>query len=165
MKNLILIIMFLLLCPALVLAEGEGSIDDISVAKDYGNQDASILIANDIFLNEFIKEYGYTSRLWALLRKTGYPNLAEEVLKKVILDKHVGPYSNWFYKHNKKHKYNADDDDMLEMVLITLQVERVGYQMGLAQSLSMVFQMYENVAVELKDSALQLYEIYLEDTK
>ena len=93
MKKIILVIMFLLLCPSLILAEKETSFiqneDDIITSES---------IAMDMFSYDIYKKYGEALRLWAFLAATGHNNLAEEISKeaKHIFDDSLFP--NLFYK-------------------------------------------------------------------
>ncbi len=107
MKRLILIIMILLLCPPLVLAEAETSFiqneDDTTISES---------IAMDMFYYDLYKKYGETLRLWSFLAATGHNNLAEEVSKDVknVFDDRF--FADLFYKHNEKYKYATSDEEM-----------------------------------------------------
>ena len=160
MKKLILIIMFLLLCPSLILAEEETSFianeDDIITSES---------IAMDMFYYDIYEEYGLALRLWSFLAATGYDSLAEEVSKDVknVFDDSF--FSNLFYKHNKKYKYSTNDEEMVLLSVLSLNNIVKGYRLGILDSLKMTFDANKDAADLVKDVAPRLYEKYLEDKK
>jgi hypothetical protein len=167
MKNLILIIVFLLLCPSLILAEEEGIISDGDKIK--ANYEASINIANEIFLYKFVGleggggNYGKTVRMYALLFVTGYKNLAEKVLEEEKLDNY---YSlDVFDEYKEKYKYYGKDSEFASMVNSNMASLMTGYRLGMINILSVVFTTHNNVAGDYKAVALEMYEDYLEDKR
>ncbi|MBS1258229.1 MAG: hypothetical protein MAG551_01282 [Candidatus Scalindua arabica] len=168
MKNLILIIVFLLLCPSLVLAEEEGSISDGDKIK--ANYEASINIANEIFLYQFMDtegdggNYGKTVRMYALLFVTGYKNLAEKVLEEEKLDSYSLDVFD-FDKYKEKYKYYGKDSEFFSMVNSNMASLLTGYRLGMINMLSVVFATHTNVAGDYKVVALEMYEDYLEDKR
>ncbi|MHC4270303.1 MAG: hypothetical protein ACYSTS_17840 [Planctomycetota bacterium] len=163
MKKLILIIMFLLLCPSFVLAEEKGDNYDEGIIKRAENMIALRSIATDIFAYEIRERYEEAYRLWALLEETGYKDFAQEVLNDVRLDK-IFEY-DWFYKHNKKYKYNIDDRTMLELMFPILDGMIAGYRMGIITTLSVIFAQDEDLAERYKNSVPEQSKKYLEDKK
>ena len=160
MKKLSLVIMFLLLCPLLILAEEETSFvqneDDIITSES---------IAMDMFSYDIYKKYGEALRLWAFLTATGHNNLAEEVSKEA---KHVfddSSFPDLFYKHNKKYKYSTSDEEMLVLSDIALKNIVKGYRLGTLDSLRMIFDANKDAADLVKDGAPRLYKEYLEKKK
>ena len=160
MKRLILIIIFLLLCPPLVLAEAETSFIQ--------NEDDTITsesIAMDMFYYDLYKKYGEALRLWSFLAATGHNNLAEEVsndVKNVFDDRF---FSDLFYKHNEKYKYSTSDEEMRLLSVLALNNIVKGYRLGTLDSLRMVFEANKDAADLVKDVAPRLYEEYLEEKK
>ena len=160
MKKIILVIMFLLLCPSLILAEKETSFiqneDDIITSES---------IAMDMFSYDIYKKYGEALRLWAFLAATGHNNLAEEISKeaKHIFDDSLFP--NLFYKYNKKYNYSISDEEMLLLSDIALNNIVKGYRLGTLESLRMIFDANKDAADLVKDVAPRLYEEYLEKEK
>ncbi len=161
MKNLILIITFLLLCPFLTLAEEKGGIINKSIIINAKDLKASVDIAHDMFVYDVKEKYKNTLRLWSLLYATGHKNLAEEVIKDVnpngILELDL------FYKHNKKYKYNASDYDMSILTCTILNGIIRGYKAGMIESLSIVLKTHKDVADSYKDTAPKMYAEYLEN--
>jgi len=167
MKSLILIIMFLLLCPSLVLAEEEGIISDDDKIK--ANYEASINIANEIFLYKFMGleggegNYGKSVRMYALLFVTGYKNLAEKVLDEEKLDNY---YSlDVLDEYKEKYKYYGKDSEFVSMVNSNIAGLMTGYRLGMINILSVVFATHTGVAGDYKAVALGMYEDYLEDKR
>ena len=165
MKNLILIIVFLLLCPSLVLAEEKGSISEDDKIKS--NYEASISIANEIFLYEFMDlegggaNYGKTVRMYALLFVSGYKNLAEKVLEEEKLDNY---YSlDVFDEYKEKYKYYGKDSEFASVVNSNMASLMTGYRLGMINILSVVFATHNDVADDYRAVALEMYEDYLED--
>ncbi len=160
MKKLILIIMFLLLCPPLVLAETETSFIQ--------NEDDTITsesIAMDMFYYDLYKKYGEALRLWSFLAATGHNNLAEEVSKDVknVFDDRF--FSDLFYKHNEKYKYSTSDEEMRLLSVLALNNIVKGYRLGTLDSLRMIFEANKDAADLVKDVAPGLYDEYLEKKK
>ena len=160
MKELILIVMFLLLCPSLVLAEEEESF-----LQNENDIMASESIAMDMFYYDVYEEYGLALRLCSFLAATGHDNLAEEVSEDVknVLDNSF--LSNLFYKHNKKYKYYTNDEEMVLLSILSLNNILNGYRLGILDSLKMTFDANKDAADLVKDVAPGLYEKYLEDKK
>ncbi len=160
MKRVILIIMFLLLCPFFVLAEEETSFiqneDDIITSES---------IAMDMFSYDLYKKYGEALRLWSFLAATGHNNLAEEIshnVKNVFGDRF---FSDLFYKHNQKYEYSSSDEEMLLLSVLSLNNIVKGYRLGTLDSLRMIFDANEDAADLVKDVAPRLYKEYLEKKK
>ncbi len=166
MKNSILIIVFLLLCPSLVLAEEDCSISDSEKIK--ANYEASISIANEIFFYQFMDiegdggNYGKTVRMYALLFASGYKNLAEKVLEEEKLDN----YSlDMFDEYKEKYKYYGKNSEFFSMVNSNMASLLTGYRLGMINIISVVFATHQNVAGDYKAVALGMYEDYLEDKR
>ena len=160
MKKLILIVIFLLLCPSLVLAEEEESF-----LQNENDIMASESIAMDMFYYDIYEEYGLALRLCSFLAATGHDNLAEEVSEDVknVLDNSF--FTNLFYKHNKKYKYYTNDEEMVLLSVLSLNNILKGYRLGILDSLKMTFDANKDAADLVKDVAPRLYEKYLEDKK
>jgi hypothetical protein len=158
MKRLILIIMFLLLCPSLVLAAEETSFiqneEDITTSES---------IAMDMFHYDLYEKYGEALRLWSFFAATGHNDLAEEVsndVKSVFDDRF---FSDLFYKHNEKYEYSTGDEEMLLLSVLSLNNIVKGYRLGTLDSLRMIFEENKDAADLVKDAAPRLYEKYLEN--
>ena len=160
MKRFILIIMFLLLCPSLVLAEAE-----TSFIQNKNDTITSESIAMDMFYYDLYKKYGEALRLWSFLAATGHNNLAEEVSKetKNVFDDRSFP--DLFYKYSEKYKYSASDEEMLLLSVNALNNIVKGYRLGTLDSLRMIFDANKDAADLVKDVAPRLYEEYLEKKK
>ena len=156
MNKLILIIMFLLLCPSLILAEEESGISD----EDADNYKASSSIGHDMFLDVY-NEYGCNYRLASLLMAFKYMNMGMEVIKDV---------PNWygtaglalFYKHENKYKYHLDTKEMFYPSVQVLKGMLDGYKLGYMEAIK---QYTEGDFTGIADTIPERYEKYLEEKK
>jgi len=160
MKIFILIIMFLLLCPSLILAK-----EETSFLQQENDIMASESIAMDMFYYDIYDEYGLALRLCSFLTATGHDSLAKEVSKDIknVFDESF--FSDLFYKHNKKYNYSTNDEEMALLSVLVLNNIVKGYRLGILDSLKMTFDANKDAADLVKDVAPRLYEKYIEDKK
>ncbi len=160
MKEIILSIVFFLLCTFLTLEEVQGGIGDDTMIKKAEDIKASVDIAHDMFVYGVRGKYENTLRLWSLLYLAGYKDFAEEVIRDVnpngILELDL------FYKHNEKYKYNASDYDMSILSCTILNGMIRGYKAGMIESLNAVLKTHKDVADSYKDTTPKMYTEYLE---
>ena len=181
MKHLILIIMFLLICPSLILAEEKGKSLEVqpktleeAIARFGGvitetrykkaeNLVAASSIANSIF-NDIMEEYQVTLVIGAVLHATEYNALAEELLKEINIKKILLDL-DYVHKYSKEYKYTADDTLLLTDIYVILSEIKGSYIQGMAEGMASIFHVHKDLAKEYKDTAPQLYEMYLDNKK
>ncbi|MHC4270074.1 MAG: hypothetical protein ACYSTS_16645 [Planctomycetota bacterium] len=151
MKKLILIIMFLLLCPSLILAEKK-----TSILQGNDNIIASLSIVNDMLrdiINENQNAYFKIASLYAI----GYKDLANQVQENSVIDDQF--VTDSFIKHSDKYKYSISNDyDMYLLCHRSIKNYIGGYIQGMTQSLRIVFKTHKDLADYYKNNVLNLYE-------
>lgn len=163
MKPLVLIIVLLLLCPSLVLAEKKDTFN-ISIEKiNQETMDTVNNISSKVFSEVVNVKHGEALRVWAILFATGYDNLANEIMENINL--FDGIDIDLFDKYSKEYQINLMDSSIYKLVVLDLVSFIGGYKVGMIEVLKTVFKINKDVANLYKEMAPQLYEDYLEEKK
>ncbi len=160
MKKLILIIMFLLLCPSLILAEEKAGSNGNRAGLTAKDLNTSMRIAYDIFIDDVRKKHGHAFNLGAIFLAIENEELAEKVLVDInpndIID------FNLFSKYSRLYGYNISDSDMFTVVIASLHGMTNFYKAGMADILMLTFKRHKDIADGYKNDASNCIEdIYL----
>ncbi len=164
MKKLILIIMFLLICSSLVLADIESPVTQGVTKEDFK---VSHFIVGDMFLDGMWRDRCCANlRLGAFLAAAGYDDFSKDVINDAFdAYNDFNFVSTLFYKYNKKYKYSISDENMLFLTYHTLLSFMKAYVVATIDSLEKIFRDHKDIADYYKNNARKGYDDYLEIKK
>ncbi len=156
--KLIIIIMFLLLCASLTLAEEKVDISD-EARLSYKDVNTSMRIAYDIFVEDVRKKHVHAFCTGSILLSIGNKELAEKVLVDVKTNDIVD--FDLFSKHSKLYNYIVSDSEMFKMVVAAVDNMMNFYKAGMVDILMITFNRHKDIEGSYKKDAEKLYREYL----